>query len=62
MVGYDCPECNGTGREEVITIRQGKVDSTFEACSSCQGAGSFTNGRPDIFLTVTKFEEWRETH
>jgi hypothetical protein len=48
LVGYDCGRCGGSGYEKVTVIRHNQISTRNEECSKCFGAGTFTNGKPDV--------------
>jgi len=48
MVSWDCPQCGGSGKEEVTIMRGGKVTQFRDDCSRCYGAGTFRNGIPEL--------------
>lgn len=47
MVSWTCQNCNGSGKESVVIIRNGKVTNYDERCSECLGSGSIRNGEPE---------------
>ncbi len=55
LVGYDCGNCGGYGFEEMTYqkfSRDGKVEmhsAGKQECDVCFGAGSLTNGKPDVY-------------
>jgi len=49
MVSYECPSCGGSGKKDIVIIRDGKATNEKETCSTCNGSGIMRNGQPSLY-------------